>query len=166
MNDLHRVHLSLGSNIEPEVNLPQAIRLLREFGRVEAVSSAWESRALGSEGPNFLNLCARFLCSLGPADLKETIIRPIEARLGRVRDADRNAPRTIDIDIVLFDERPLNTDFWEYAFVTVPLAELIPEFPHPNRGVRTARVAGQLQRQTWIVKRSDVIVDPAGASPV
>jgi 2-amino-4-hydroxy-6-hydroxymethyldihydropteridine diphosphokinase len=157
MGELHRVYLSLGSNIEPQVHLRRAIRLLQEAGEVQAISSAWESRSHGSDGPDFLNACALFLCSLQPVELKERIIRPIEAQLGRVRGADRNAPRTIDIDIVLFDDRPLNTDFWEYPFVAVPLAELIPEFLHPIRREKTGRVADQMQMQTWIIKRPDVV---------
>jgi 2-amino-4-hydroxy-6-hydroxymethyldihydropteridine diphosphokinase len=156
MNQLHKAYLSLGSNIEPELNIPKAIRLLREYGKVEALSTVWESHAVGSDGPNFLNVCLLFVTDHQPYELKEQIIRPIEAELGRIRFADKNAPRTIDIDIVLFDENPLNVEFWEYAFVIVPLAELIPDFIHPTRGETLARVAKQVRCQTWIVKRDDV----------
>ena len=156
MNDLHRVYLSLGSNIEPETNLPKAAECLREYGQVEAVSSIWESQAVGSNGPNFLNACVSFLSGLQPYELKKEIIRPIEAKLGRIRYADKNAPRTMDIDMVLFDNQPLNIEFWEYAFVAVPLAELIPDFEHPIRHEKMTRVAGQLQGQVWIVQREDV----------
>jgi len=151
MSNLHQAYLSLGSNIRPEDHLPRAVQLLKEYGEVKAVSRAWESRAVGSEGPNFLNLCVLILSDLQPYDLKEQIIRPIEARLGRIRSADKNAPRTIDLDIVLFDEQPLNIEFWAYAFVVVPLAELIPDFVHPVRRERFSKVAEQLQRQVWIV---------------
>jgi len=53
---------------------------------------------------------------------------------------------------------PLNTEFWEYAFVVVPLAELIPEFEHPLRHEKLIRVATQLREQTWIVPREDVAI--------
>jgi 2-amino-4-hydroxy-6-hydroxymethyldihydropteridine diphosphokinase len=158
MSDLHRLYLSLGSNIEAEVNLPKAMQLLREVGRVEAVSSVWESESVGFDGPNFLNACASFLTPLGSVEFKEQVIRPIEAKLGRVRSAERNAPRPIDIDIELCDEKPLNTDFWEYAFVIVPLAELIPDFPHPASGEPIARVAEQVQGRVWMRKRADVVI--------
>lgn len=158
MSDLHRAYLSLGSNIEAEVNLPKAVQLLREVGRVEAVSSVWESESVGFDGPNFLNACASFLTPLGPVEFKERVIRPIEAKLGRVRSAERNAPRPIDIDIELHDGRPLNMDFWEYAFVIVPLAELLPDFLHPVRGESLARVAEQFRRQVWMRKREDVVI--------
>jgi 2-amino-4-hydroxy-6-hydroxymethyldihydropteridine diphosphokinase len=158
MNDLHHAWLSLGSNIEAEVNLPKAVQMLREFGRVEAISSVWESESVGFDGPNFLNACALFLTPLGPVEFKETVIRPIEAKLGRVRGAEKNAPRPIDIDIELYDETPLNADFWEYAFVIVPLAELLPNFVHPARGETLAKVAEQVKRQVWMRKRGDVVI--------
>ena len=158
MNNLHHAYLSIGSNIEPEVHLPKAIQLLKDYGQVKALSGVWQSHAVGSDGPDFLNACVLFSSNLQPYDLKEQIIRPIEASLGRVRYADKNAPRTIDLDIVLFDEQPLNIEFWAYAFVVVPLAELIPDFIHPVSGEKISRVAEQLQSHIWIVPRKDVVI--------
>ena len=174
MNELHQVYLSLGSNIEPGVHLPKSVQLLREAGQVKAVSSVWETNAVGSDGPNFLNACILFLSRLQQDEVKEELIRPIEAKLGRIRNADKNAPRTIDIDVVLFDETPLNIKYWDYAFVAVPLAELIPNFEHPIRHEKLIRVAEQLQgrvltkeyqdnvstskEQIWIVKRSNIVI--------
>ncbi len=155
-DELHQAYLILGSNIEPQNYLPKAITSLREHGQVMKISSVWETRAVGSDGPNFLNACTLFLTSLGAYDLKEQTIRKIEAQLGRVRTADKNFPRTIDIDIVLFDDKPLNVEFWDYAFVVVPLAELIPDFIHPVKKEKLSQVAGQVREQTWIVKRDDV----------
>ena len=153
MNDLHRMILSLGSNIEADVNLPKAIQMLREVGEVEAISSVWESESVGFDGPNFLNACVVFLTPLAPVEFKENVIRPIESKLGRVRSSEKNAPRTIDIDIVLCDDQPLNTEFWEYAFVLVPLAELIPDFVHPITGEILSEMAQQAQGQVWIERR-------------
>ncbi|MDP2777999.1 MAG: 2-amino-4-hydroxy-6-hydroxymethyldihydropteridine diphosphokinase [Anaerolineales bacterium] len=158
MTDLHQAYLSLGSNIEAESHLPKAVHLLREVGKIVSVSRVWESESIGFEGPNFLNACVLFLTRLQPVELKEQVIRPIEAKLGRIRNAEKNAPRTIDIDIVLFDEQPLNTDFWDYAFVTVPLAELTPDFQHPVRHKNLSRVAEQLVGQVWIAPRPDVVI--------
>jgi 2-amino-4-hydroxy-6-hydroxymethyldihydropteridine diphosphokinase len=132
--------------------------MLREYGSVTATSSVWESKAVGSNGPNFLNACVIFPTELPPYEFKEQIIRPIEAALGRVRNADKNAPRTIDLDIVLYDDTPLNVDFWDYAFVIVPLAELIPDFQHPAKLGNLSRVSEQLQGQVWIVQRDEVVI--------
>ena len=158
MTKLHHAYLSIGSNIEPEVYLPKAIQMLREYGQVMNISSIWESEAVGSDGPNFLNVCVLFLTDLQPVDLKEQIIRPIESRLGRIRYADKNAPRTIDIDIVLFNDMPLNTNYWSYAFVAVPLAELIPDFVHPISGEKLSYFSKQIQSQVWIVPRVNMTI--------
>lgn len=156
MTELHHAYLSIGSNIEPETYLPKTIQMLRKYGQVMNISSIWESQAVGSDGPNFLNVCVLFLTDLQPVDLKEQIIRPIESKLGRIRYADKNAPRTIDIDIVLFDNMPLNTEYWSYAFVAVPLAELIPDFAHPVSGEKLSSFSEQVQGQVWIAPRVDM----------
>jgi 2-amino-4-hydroxy-6-hydroxymethyldihydropteridine diphosphokinase len=157
MENLHEAYLNIGSNIEPEKHLRESIRLLREHGQVAAVSNAWQSHAFGSDGPDFLNACVLFITPLEASELKENIIRPIEAELGRVRGADKNAPRTIDIDIILFDEEPYVGEFWSNAFVVVPLADLLPDFHHPFNYERLDHVAAHMRRQTWIVARQDVL---------
>ncbi|MFN8383930.1 MAG: 2-amino-4-hydroxy-6-hydroxymethyldihydropteridine diphosphokinase [Anaerolineales bacterium] len=156
MTEPHRVYLSLGSNIDAENNLPKAIELLREVGDIVSISSVWESESVGFDGPNFLNICVLFLTQLQPSELKEKIIRPIEAKLGRVRSEEKNAPRPVDIDILLFDNQPLNTEFWNYAFVVIPLAELIPDFVHPVSGEKLSRFAKQVS--VWIEKRADIVI--------
>jgi 2-amino-4-hydroxy-6-hydroxymethyldihydropteridine diphosphokinase len=157
MDELHEVYLNIGSNIEPEHHLQKAVRLLREHGQVEAISNAWQSHAFGSDGPDFLNACALFLTPLAASELKEKVIRPIEAKLGRVRGRDKFAPRTIDIDIILFDEEPFGWEFWSNAFVVVPLADLLPDFRHPFNYEKLSQVAAHMRRQTWIEARPDVL---------
>lgn len=153
---MHRLFLSLGSNIEAEVNLPRALQMLREVGQVEAVSSVWETKSVGVEGPNFLNVCVAMLSPFELVEFKEKVIRPIESRLGRVRSSEKNAPRPMDIDVNLCDGKPVNAEYWRFAFVLIPLAELIPNFPHPASGEPLARVAEKLKAQTWMLKREDI----------
>lgn len=157
MNILHEVYLSVGSNIEPELNLPKGIQLLRKYGEVWATSSAWESQAVGSNGPNFLNASVLFATLLDVDELKEQVIHPVEAALGRVRSADKFAPRTMDIDISLFDGAALNNDIWAKAFVVVPLAELLPDFIFPPSQEKLSDVAKRMRRQTWIMVRPEVL---------
>lgn len=156
MNNLHRATLNLGSNIEPELNLRKAIQLLREYAEIIKLSSVWESPSVGFDGPNFLNTCVLFHTTLQPSELKEKVIRPIEAKLGRVRNAEKNAPRTIDIDLVLFDEDPIHVEYWNYAFVAVPLAELLPDFVHPINLKKLSDFVKQTQGVSMIVARDDV----------
>ena len=157
MNELHEAYLNIGSNIEPERHLREAIRLLRKHGQVKAVSNAWQSHAFGSDGPDFLNACILFLTLLEAKDLKERVIRPIETTLGRVRGTDKYAPRTIDIDIILFDDEPFGWEFWSNAFVVVPLADLLPDFHHPFNYEKLSQVSAHMRRQTWIEARPDVL---------
>ncbi len=157
MINLHEAYLNIGSNIEPEKQLPRAIRLLRAQGEVRAISNAWESHAFGSGGPDFLNACVLFLTPLDPPELKEQVIRPIESALGRVRGSDKYAPRTIDIDIILFDGEWFSREFWSNAFVVVPLADILPDLHHPFYDERLSQVAAQLHGQTWIVARPEVL---------
>lgn len=161
MSDLHHVYLDLGSNLEPEKNIPRAIELLREVGEIAAVSSVWETESVGYAGPNFLNVCVLLLTPHDAERVKHEINRPIEAQMGRVRGKEKNAPRPIDIDIVLFDEMPHNVQTWEQAFVIVPLAELLPEFKTVG-GETLSELAKQLQGQVWMRKREDVAIYPAG----
>lgn len=158
--EAHKACLCLGSNIQPETHLRKGIQLLRKHAEVTAHSTAWETRAVGStDNPNYLNACVSLVTDLAPDRLIEEVIRPIEARLGRIRTEDKNAPRVIDIDLVLYDERPLRLEYWEEAFMLVPLAELIPEFIHPFHGQKLAEIAQEACKRTWILPHPEVLND-------
>lgn len=157
MEELHEAFLSLGSNIDPEKNLPEAVQRLGASGRITAVSSVWQSHAVGSRGPDFLNTCLLFLTPLSAEDLIRQVLRSVEAALGRQRGPDKNAPRTIDIDLILYDEEPYGEDFWSAPFVIVPLAELLPDYPHPRRYEDLETVARRMRKQTWMVRRPEVL---------
>lgn len=163
MSESHFAYLNLGSNIQPETNLVRAVELLREYGRVLKVSSAWESRSVGAEGPNYLNACVLFQTAFRQVELKEKVIRPIEAQLGRQRSENKFAPRTIDIDIVLFDDQPYNDKFWRYAFVIVPLAEIYPAYQNPLLRENIVQTATRLRSQVWMEARPEVLSRFAGA---
>jgi len=158
MSDFHQAYLNLGSNIQPETHLVRAVKLLHEYGEVLKVSSAWESKSVGAEGPNYLNACILFKTSVMQVELKESIIRPIEARLGRKRSENKYSPRTIDIDIVLFDEKPYNDKFWRFAFVIVPLAEIYPEYQNPIMQENITKTATRLRSQVWMETRPEVLI--------
>jgi 2-amino-4-hydroxy-6-hydroxymethyldihydropteridine diphosphokinase len=170
----HRVYLALGSNRDAARNLPRAVRALAAHGTLAAVSVAYETVPVGTDDPApFLN-AALLLITDTPADrFKRDIIAGIERRLGRVRDPhDAFAPRTIDIDIVLWDTfvgdlggRPVpDPDLERYLHVAWPLAEIAPDLPHPVTGRRLADIARDLARTTPLpVIRPDVILNPGGA---
>ena len=161
---MHQVYLSLGSNIQPEVNLPRAVELLHEHGEIRQVSTAWESEAVGSDGPNFLNACVLFTTPLLQAEVKEQVIHPIETKLGRKRTADKYAPRTIDIDIVLFDEQLCDDKFWKQAFVVIPLAEIHPKYQNPITKEKIIETATRLRQAMWMETRPWVLAQFNGSS--
>ncbi len=157
MKKPHRFYLSIGSNIQPEINLPKTIVLLYEYGTIQIISNAWESHAVGGNGPNFLNACALFSTPVSPKELKYKIIRSIETTLGRVRSRDKNAPRTIDIDIIMVDDEPCSLENWKNPFVVLPMAELVPELKHPIEHQKLSVVAKRMSSQTWIKKRPEIL---------
>jgi 2-amino-4-hydroxy-6-hydroxymethyldihydropteridine diphosphokinase len=164
-NTFHQVCILLGSNILPEIYLPQAIAQLGQGILISRISSIWETKAVGSSGPNFLNAALLGYSQLQPARLKTELLRPLEADLGRVRTHDKNAPRTIDLDIVVFDQHPIDQHLWKYAHAAVPVAELLPGIVHPVTGVRLQQAAEQLAHQTVITRRSDLSMPVAISLP-
>jgi 2-amino-4-hydroxy-6-hydroxymethyldihydropteridine diphosphokinase len=157
MTKSHQAYVSLGSNIEPETNLVRAMELLENQGRLDKISNAWESESVGAEGPNYLNACALFISRFSQADLKEQILLPIELELGRRRTADKFAPRTIDIDIIIFDDHPCDDKYWEQAFVIVPLAEIYPQYQNPLTQESVMKTATRLRQQVWMETRPRVL---------
>lgn len=152
----NQVCLLLGSNIAPEVHLPRAVALLAECFPVQRVSQAWETPAVGSDGPNFINAAVLVKTSLDPLTIKEQILRPLESRLGRVRTSDKNAPRTIDIDVMVWDGQPLATDIAQYAHIAVPMADLLPHAALGAGGEPLYRTAERLLQRDQIRSRPEL----------
>ena len=145
-----RAYLSLGSNIDAAANLASVTAALRaRFGEVR-VSPVYRTAAVGFDGADFLNAAAVIETSLAPADLLAAL-QQIETRLGRTRD-ERWGPRTIDLDLLLYDEAIVDTPkltvphprLHERAFVLVPAAEIAPAMRHPQRGQSIAQLAASL----------------------
>jgi 2-amino-4-hydroxy-6-hydroxymethyldihydropteridine diphosphokinase len=157
MGDLLQVCLSVGSNLEPARNLRQAVEGLLRSEPVLGVSSAWETRPVGSAGPNFLNACVWMSTRLLPAEFAAQVIHPVEVELKRVRQPDKFAPRTIDVDVILWDGKPAKLENWTHAYTIVPLAELLPDLTHPHTGESLAAASIRLQAQEWIRRRPEVL---------
>lgn len=151
----HCTCLLLGSNIKPEENLPKTVNLLRKYLTVLQTSSVWESQAVGSDGANFLNAAVLAKTTLAADSLREQVLRPLETQLGRIRTEDKNAPRTIDIDIILFDQQLIDSSLWQYAHCSVPVSEILPEY-RSETGEYLKDVASRSARVTPIWIREDV----------
>ena len=138
---MSHVYLSLGSNIEPEKHLRAAINALHaQFGDL-LVSSVHRTRAVGFDGPAFLNMAIGMETSWTPQDL-DCWLHALEDREGRRRDVERYSSRTLDIDIILFGDLIVHgpghlqipRDELKHAFVLAPLAEIGPYARHPQSG--------------------------------
>ena len=154
----HQVCLLLGSNIEPERNLPRVIELLRREVTILRSSSVWQTAAVGENGPDFLNMALLIATPLAAAELKEAILRPLEARLGRMRTQDKYAPRTIDLDIILFDGQVVDADLFLYAHRAVPVSEIQPDI-RSTKGDRLEEVAQNLLETSQIRLKPDVFIE-------
>ena len=157
-NNPFEVYLGLGSNISPELNLPRALELLREDVELVKTSSIWETPPVGSTGPNFLNAAALIKTGLSEEALRSQVLKKIEAQLGRIRTPDQNAPRTIDLDILIFDGKIRDDQIWERAYLALPLSELNPGLTHPRSGESIQKVAQRLSQSNPIRKRALDIV--------
>lgn len=143
-----RVYLSLGSNVSPVRYLRAALDDLRaQFGAVE-VSPAYRSEAVGFDGAAFINLAVGLDTDMLPSVLNDWL-HALEDRHGRRRDVPRFADRTLDLDIVFYDdlvtEGPghlqIPRDELQFAFVLRPMADIAPAFVHP--------VTGQTMAALW-----------------
>jgi 2-amino-4-hydroxy-6-hydroxymethyldihydropteridine diphosphokinase len=154
-----RVFVAAGSNVEPERHLARAAELLGdEFGEVRC-SPWYRNRAVGFEGADFINFVVGFDTELPVTDVV-TRLRAIETACGRPRDAPKWAPRTIDLDILLYGElvsaasptlpRP---DLLRRAYMLGPLADLAPEVMHPTAGLTIAQLWSQFDRAAHPLER-------------
>jgi len=136
-----RVYLSLGSNVEPVRYLNAALDELRaRFGAL-AVSPAYRSKSVGFDGADFVNLAVGLDTDLSPEALNEWL-HALEDRHGRRRDVPRYSDRTLDVDIVLYDDLvrqgeghlDIPRKELKHAFVLKPIVDIAPALVHPVSG--------------------------------
>ena len=154
------VYLSLGSNLgDREANLKKAIELLSHRLRVGLVSPIYETEPVGvPEQPKFLNLAMQVFTRLAAKDLL-ILGKGFESMMGRARNTS-NAPRTIDIDILLYGSEIIKTDdliiphprLTERAFVLVPLADIAPDLVHPENGKKVSELLKSLPNMQGVTK--------------
>ena len=145
-----KAYLSLGSNVLPEQNLASALRALRErFGALLA-SPIYRTRAIGFDGPDFLNAAVVLDSDLDAHELNDWL-HALEDAHGRDRSGPRFGDRPLDIDIVFYDELvtggPGNLRLprpeLKHAFVLKPLVDIAPDFIDPLSGKTLAELWAQ-----------------------
>ena len=135
------VYVGIGSNIDRESMIRSSLQRLRDsFGEL-TISPVYESEAVGFEGDNFFNLVAAFDTDLSVYEV-DAILTEIENAHGRDQQQPRFNPRTLDLDLLLYDSLIQDaddihlprTDIEEYAFVLYPLADIAADMLHPESG--------------------------------
>ena len=142
--------IALGANLgNREANLRMALHAMTRMAHVHAVSSLYESEPEGGAGqPAYYNAVCRIETGLEPLPLLR-FLKGLEHEIGRRRTLEPASPRPIDLDILLFADRVLESDdltiphprLAARAFVLQPLAEIAPDIVVPGPGETVSALA-------------------------
>lgn len=151
------VHIGIGSNINKEVNVANALQDLDNMFDNCRVSPIFESAAVNCTGDNYYNLVMEFTTSLSITALMQCL-KDLEITHGRKATDRRYAPRTLDLDLLLFDnviqsKSPIlpRPEILYHAFVLWPLAELAPNLCHPEKGITMAELWRDFDKSTQVL---------------
>ena len=133
-----QAYVSIGSNLAREANICACLQQLQQDFNKLQYSPVYETEALGFAGNAFYNLVASFETQLSVYELRQ-YLKQLEAKQGRVRTGEKFSDRSLDIDLLLYDDLVLQSthnlphrDILQYAFVLIPLAQLAPQVKHPQ----------------------------------
>src|SRR5215510_14584310 len=152
-----RAFIGIGSNIAPEKNIREALRLLARSARIMSISTFYREPAIDRPSePDFYNGVIAIDTDLPPMTLKLKELRKIESALGCRRSADKYASRTIDLDLLVYGDLVISSkqltlpdpDILRRSFVAVPLCEIAPELLLPGSGVPIRQVADRLPKES------------------
>ena len=151
----------IGSNIHPQQNIRDCLVLLRDSVAVVARSQIWRTKPFVSEGPDFLNLAIKANTTLNEKQLKISVFQKIEDQLGRVRLLNKNAPRTIDLDTIIFNDIIIDNELWEKVFIALPVADLEPSLRHPGSSKNLKEISEELKSS----EQAELFIPPEGFFP-
>ena len=148
-----RIFIGVGSNVEREKHIRAGVRALREVFTGVLVSPVYENAAVGFAGDDFYNLVVAADTDQ-EASATYDLLRRIEDRHGRDRAQPRFSPRTLDLDLLLYDDLVMSNpqfriprdDIEKYAFVLRPLAEIAADGVHPVSGKTFAELWREFDR--------------------
>ncbi len=149
-----KVYISLGSNINPQKNILEALQRLAKYTQLINVSTVYRTEPIGAKPqPKYYNCVVQVETDIEPQTLKYDILRIIEDKLGRKRERDKYAPRTIDLDILVYGDLVISTSDLEIpdpeimtrSFLTLGLYELNPTLILPNVNVPIKKVANRFK---------------------
>jgi 2-amino-4-hydroxy-6-hydroxymethyldihydropteridine diphosphokinase len=153
-------YISVGSNIDKRKYIKASLVALRQcFGQL-LVSSVYESESVGFLGDSFYNCVVGFSSDLDVKDVAKQL-RQIEIDNGRVRGCKKFSARTLDLDLLLYDDLIITADglqiprdeIEKYAFVLEPLAEIAPMLEHPISHISYADMWDTFDKANVLQKR-------------
>lgn len=141
------VFLSLGSNMDRERHIPEALAELGALFGPLTVSSLYESEAVGFVGAPFFNLVVKFCSDLSAGEIAR-MLREVEVAHGRTGESRKFESRALDIDLILYGDQIIEEgglrlpreEIVRYAFMLEPMAEIAPRFRHPRLGLDFAQL--------------------------
>ena len=154
-----RAFIAIGSNINPAENVRKAIVLLARQEKLTGISMVYRTEPLGRpEQPRYYNCVVEIETGIAPADLKQNLLRPIEDALGRTRTADKYASRTIDLDLIVYDDLTLDTEdiklpdpqILTRPFLALPLFELAPDLVLAGLNLSIREAAAMISREGMV----------------
>ncbi len=159
------VFVGVGSNVDPERNILSALPRITARVQVLGASRFYRNPAIvpdGREAPPFVNGVLKIRTDLDPFALKYDVLRDVERSVQRNRSGDRYAPRSLDLDLLVYgdleveqagmslpDPRIPTQTFW-----VLPLAELLPDFRPPNRFQSMKEIARTLDTRSFLFLES------------
>ena len=137
---MHSALLGMGSNIKPEYHLLQAAMVLQQQYPISVFSHVYQSAAVGMQGDDFLNACC-FVRGVPEREVLEQELKQLEDRYFRDRSKGSWKPRTLDLDVLMYDEQVVDDDMYRYAHVFVPASDIIAFALPQDRQGTVVRVA-------------------------
>ena len=129
---MNRVIISIGSNINPDENIRQTLSILQLECRLQKVSELLRTKPIGIENqPDFVNGAALLETDLEQDDFKN-YLKTLEDRLGRDRSLSKFGPRTMDLDIVVWNGKVVDNDYYTRDFLQTTIASLGFSFKQNN----------------------------------
>jgi 2-amino-4-hydroxy-6-hydroxymethyldihydropteridine diphosphokinase len=129
---VNKAIIGVGSNIKPVENIEKAKEIFKNEQSLITESKFVETEPEGyKQQPHYINGAFYIKTNLDIESLGN-YLKEIEKRLGRIRTENKNAPRTIDLDIVIFNEEIIDNDFYRYKFVRNAVLELVPNLKYEN----------------------------------
>ena len=155
---LHKIFVGIGSNIDREKNIKSCMTILKKMYGDIMISPVYETESMGFSGPNFYNLVSCFETDESIYELKNTL-NEIENNHGRHFNETKFSSRTLDIDILYYDDLILSDDkvqvprkeICEYDFVLKPLIDLVPDFIHPVHNISHKEILDSIKIKQQII---------------